>query len=98
MNAKPWFVYIIENEKGHLYTGITTDPERRFQEHATSRKGAKFFNTSAPVSMVFKKKFPNRSLASKFEYFVKTLTRQQKLQLIKTRRVPDVKRSLHLPL
>jgi putative endonuclease len=89
MKEKPWFVYIIENEKGHLYTGITTDPERRFLEHSGSKKGAKFFHTAPPVAMVFKKKFKNRSLASKFEYLVKKLTRTQKLDLIKTRRVTD---------
>jgi putative endonuclease len=94
MKDQPWFVYIIENEKGYLYTGITTDPARRFEEHASSKKGAKFFNTSAPVSIVFKKKFENRSLASKFECFVKKLSRSQKLHLIRTKKVPDVKRNV----
>jgi putative endonuclease len=82
MKVNPWFVYIIQNEKGHYYTGITTDLERRFKEHSTSKKGAKFFNTGAPVEMVFKKRFLNRSLASKFECQVKKLTRQQKIDLI----------------
>ena len=94
MTAKPWFVYIIENEKGHLYTGITTDPERRFREHASSPKGAKFFHTAAPVSMVFQKKFPNRSLATKFECFVKKLNRKQILELIETKRVTNGKKNL----
>jgi putative endonuclease len=85
MGEKVWFVYIIENEKGHLYTGITTDIERRFQEHATSSKGAKFFKTGAPVKIVFKKKFPDRSLATKFECKVKKMTRPEKLKLISTR-------------
>lgn len=88
MSPKPWFVYIIENEKGHLYTGITTDLERRFAEHSGTKKGAKFFHTAAPVSMVFKKKFANRSLATKFECLVKALTRKQKLILIETKKVP----------
>lgn len=95
MNGKPWFVYIIENEKGHLYTGITTDPERRFREHSSSGKGAKFFHTSSPVAIVFKKKFANRSLASKYEYYVKSLTRKQKLELIKARSVTDAERNVH---
>lgn len=87
MKATPWFVYIIQNEKGHYYTGITTNLERRFKEHAESKKGAKFFNTGAPVDMVFSKKFENRSLASKFECFVKKLTRDEKIKLITTKRV-----------
>ena len=86
MKVTPWFVYIIQNEKGHYYTGITTDLERRFKEHSGSKKGAKFFHTGAPVEMVFKKKFSNRSLASKFEYFVKQMTRDQKIELITKKR------------
>ncbi len=87
MKASSWFVYIIQNEKGHYYTGITTDLKRRFEEHASSKKGAKFFNTGAPVEMVFSKKFANRSLASKFECLIKKLTRNQKIVLISKKRV-----------
>jgi putative endonuclease len=87
MKATPWFVYIIQNEKGHYYTGITTDLARRFKEHSAKKKSAKFFHTGAPVSMVFSKKFANRSLASKFEYFVKQLTRTEKILLISKKKV-----------
>ncbi|WP_408095990.1 GIY-YIG nuclease family protein [Peredibacter sp. HCB2-198] len=87
MKASPWFVYIIQNEKGHYYTGITTDLERRLKEHSSSKKGAKFFRTGAPVDMVFTKKFANRSLASKFEALVKKLSRAEKINLVTTRKV-----------
>lgn len=87
MKVSPWFVYIIQNEKGHYYTGITTDLERRFKEHTSSKKGAKFFRSGAPVEMVFNKKFSNRSLASKFEAMVKKLTRAEKISLVTTRKV-----------
>lgn len=86
MKSNPWFVYIIQNEKGHYYCGITTDLERRFKEHAGSKKGAKFFHTGAPVEMVFKKKFSNRSLATKYEIAVKKMTRDQKIALIAKKR------------
>ncbi len=82
MKGKDWFVYIVQNEKGHFYTGITTDIERRFHEHAISKKGAKFFRTGAPIDMVFQRKFANRSEASKFEASVKKLTRLKKMELI----------------
>lgn len=85
MNERPWYVYIIENEKGYYYTGITTDLDRRFKEHSGGKKGAKFFHTGAPVRMVFSKEFENRSLASKFEYFIKSLSRKEKTDLIKKR-------------
>ncbi len=86
MKAQDWYVYIIQNEKGFLYTGITTDLVRRFEEHAGSKKGAKFFRTGAPAKLVFSERFPNRSLASKFEYHVKSLNKAQKLKLIKAKK------------
>ena len=87
MKVSPWFVYIIQNEKGYYYTGITTDLDRRFKEHVSSKKGAKFFNTGAPTEIVFFRKFANRSLASKFEYAVKRLTREKKILLISKKRI-----------
>lgn len=88
MKKSSWFVYIIENEKGHLYTGITTDIERRLKQHSGKIKGgAKFFHTGAPVQVLFKKKFADRSLASKFEAMVKKLKREDKVHLIETKRV-----------
>lgn len=83
MNKKPWFVYILKNAKGFLYTGITTDTERRFKEHSGSKKGAKFFNTGAPEAMVYKKEFTNRSEASKFECHIKKMTRKKKIEFLK---------------
>jgi putative endonuclease len=82
--TKPWWAYIIETEKGALYTGITTDLERRFRQHAGELKGgAKYFHSGAPVEIRFKKKFKNRSEASKFEAMVKALKRSEKLALVR---------------
>ncbi len=83
MKQSNWFVYIIQSEKGHLYTGITTDVERRFKEHADStKKGAKYFRGKVPVEVVFQKNFKDRSSASKYESLVKKMTRANKLKLI----------------
>lgn len=87
MKNQSWYVYIIQTEKGHLYTGITTDIERRFKEHASSPKGAKYFGISAPLEILFKKRFSDRSSASKFEASVKKLKRIQKEELIKTKKL-----------
>lgn len=84
MKSQDWFVYIIRNEKGHLYTGITTDVERRFKEHSSSKKGAKFFGSGAPVEVVYRKKFRNRGEASSYEAMIKSLTRKKKLELLET--------------
>jgi putative endonuclease len=82
MNKVNWFVYIIQSEKGHLYTGITTDVERRFKEHANSKKGAKYFRGKVPVEVVFQKTFKDRSTASKYEFLVKKMARADKIKLI----------------
>jgi putative endonuclease len=88
---KSWWVYIIQTEKGTLYTGITTDLERRFEEHTSGKKGAKFFSTSDPEAILFKKKVKNRSEASILEARIKKFTREQKLKLIETKRLPRKK-------
>jgi putative endonuclease len=79
---KPWFVYIIEAENGHLYTGITTDLERRFSEHKHKLKGARFFHTSSAKQIVYHEPQSDRSSASKREAAIKKLSRQAKIKLI----------------
>jgi len=77
-----WFVYIVEAENGHFYTGITTDLDRRFSEHQSKRTGARFFSTSPAKQMVFTESHPDRSSASKREAAIKKLSRQAKISLI----------------
>ncbi|MEW4981899.1 MAG: GIY-YIG nuclease family protein [Cycloclasticus sp.] len=76
-----WFVYIIEASDNSLYTGITTDLERRFQQHSCGT-GAKYFNGRSPVKFVYTEVADNRSRASVREAQIKKLTRAQKQQLI----------------
>lgn len=89
-----WWVYLIETASGRLYTGITTDVERRFAEHCdvTAAKGAKFFRSDRAVAVVYSEPQANRSEASKREAAIKKLTRRQKCQLI-SRRYQPVKRA-----
>jgi len=77
-----WYVYIIRATNEMLYTGITTDLERRFNEHLDGKKGAKFFRINTPEAIVYHEEYENRSEASKREYKIKQLTRKQKLELI----------------
>jgi len=77
-----WFVYIVEAENGTLYTGITTDLERRFSEHQSKKSGARFFHTSPAKQMVYHEPHPDRSSASKREAAIKKLSRQVKILLI----------------
>ncbi|MFZ4714379.1 MAG: GIY-YIG nuclease family protein [Bacteriovoracaceae bacterium] len=82
VSKQSWTLYIIETDKGSLYTGITTDLERRFSEHQNGKKGAKFFHSQKAVKICYQESCKNRSLASKREAFIKSLTRVQKLNLI----------------
>ena len=59
-----WFVYVILTKKDKFYTGISTDPERRFVEHLCDRKkGAKYFRSDSPVVIVHLEEFETMSLA-----------------------------------
>jgi len=77
-----YFIYILECHDKTLYTGITTDVQRRVEEHNFSDKGAKYTKIRRPVKLVYSEKSEDRSSASKREYAIKKLTRTQKLELI----------------
>lgn len=67
-----WYVYIILTAKGKLYTGISTDPERRFIEHLCDvKKGAKFFRSDSPVRIIHVEDFETMSQALKREIEIK---------------------------
>lgn len=78
-----WKVYIIRAEDGKLYTGITTDLERRFADHKKGKSGAKFFRISPAESIAYCESQPNRSEALKRESQIKKMSLDQKLKLIK---------------
>lgn len=81
-SKKEWAVYIIESDSGKLYTGITTDVARRYDEHATNlKKGARFFRTSRPKKLVYSEKGFTRSEAGKREIAIKRMTRADKIKL-----------------
>lgn len=74
---------MVQTQGGCLYTGITTDPARRFKEHCDGGKlSARFFRTDPACAMVWLEPQIDRCAASKREYAVKKLTRQKKLQLV----------------
>jgi putative endonuclease len=77
----PYFVYILHCSDGTYYTGITTDLQRRLEEHNHSAKGAKYTRARRPVTLVYSEKLDDKSSASKREYAIKKLTRAQKMEL-----------------
>jgi len=64
---------MVETRSGALYTGITTDVERRFRQHCGGIKagGARFFGGDPAQAVVYCEPSENRSLASKREYHIK---------------------------
>ena len=74
---------MLECSDGTLYTGITTDIERRLDEHNNSPKGAKYTRARRPVALVYSEELESRSEASKREYFIKhKMSRKEKLELV----------------
>lgn len=78
----PWWVYILACHDNTLYTGISTDVERRVKEHNAGKKGAQYTKSRRPVHIVYKECPINRSDAQKREIFIKKLSRQEKNILI----------------
>ena len=81
-NPKPWFVYMVKTKSGKLYTGITTDIDRRFSEHQSGKKGAKYFRVDPAQEIVYREQLENRSQASVREAQIKKMRRESKLALI----------------
>lgn len=76
-----WQVYIILCTDNSLYTGITVDVARRFNQHADGQ-GAKYFRGRQPKLLVYVETGHDRSSASKREIVIKKLPRLEKLQLL----------------
>ncbi len=82
--GKTWFVYIIRCHNNNLYTGITTELDRRLKEHqGKDGKGAKALRGKGPLEMVWHCDAENRSAASRLEYEIKHLSKADKEALVK---------------
>lgn len=87
-----WHVYIVSCNDNSYYTGITTDPLRRIEEHNSPKKGARYTRSRRPVIMVYSEKAASRAVATRRENQIKKLTPSGKKQLITTYR-PEKPRS-----
>lgn len=76
-----WYLYILRCGDGTLYTGITTDVEKRLGQHR-SGKGAKYTRGRAPLELVYREECGSHSDALKRECAVKSMTREQKQKLV----------------
>lgn len=78
-----WYVYFVRCSDNSLYTGITTDLQRRIDEHNHSNKlGAKYTRVRRPVELVYWEQQLDRKTASQREYQLKQLKKSAKESLI----------------
>lgn len=77
-----WHLYILRTRMDTLYTGIATDVERRIDEHAGGRTGAKSLRARGPLQLVYQAALGSRALASRAEYQLKQLSRRDKQAII----------------
>ena len=81
MTEKKWYLYILRCGDDTLYTGITTDVEKRLESHR-SGKGAKYTRGRVPLTLVYQEVCGSHSDALKREVEIKKLSRGEKLLLI----------------
>ncbi len=77
-----WYVYMVLCSDNSIYTGITTDIERRIEQHNSKIGGARYTRSRKPVKLVYVEQTDNRSSAAKQEYRLKQLSAKQKRSLI----------------
>ena len=92
-----WYLYMLRCKDGSLYTGITTNIEKRLEAHR-SGKGAKYTRGRGPLTLVYRETCRDHSRALKRELEIKALTADQKNRLVESgpciegiRKLPDGK-------
>ena len=81
--ASTWMVYMVLCADHSIYTGITTDIERRLKEHNQGKLGAHYTKSRRPVQLLYSETQPTRSAALVREAAIKKLPREKKLRLVK---------------
>jgi len=81
------FVYILTCADGTLYSGYTSDPERRLREH-NAGTASKYTRSRLPVRFSFLERAPSRSAALRREFEIKRLSRKEKVLLCRVHPAP----------
>lgn len=79
-----WYVYMVRCSDHSLYTGITTDVNRRVQEHNNGKHAAAYTRSRRPVELVYREQCKDRSEASIREVMLKKLSKDEKEYMLKT--------------
>ncbi len=80
-----WYVYLAECADGSLYTGVTTNLNKRLRDHNAGR-GSVYVRSRGGASLTYSERCATRSTAQRRECHIKSLTRQDKLVLMKGKR------------
>ncbi len=75
-----YFVYLLQCKDGSIYTGITTDVERRFAEHKAGT-GGHYTRAKKVKWLLYQEKHPDRSFALRREAEIKKWSRKKKVAL-----------------
>lgn len=89
--TQSWHLYLVRCANGDLYTGISTDVQRRFEQHANNR-GARRLKGKGPLELAFSCEVGDRSTALRLEHRVKKLNKAEKEALVCGQRaLPDIR-------
>jgi len=82
--SKTWSIYMVKGNDEKIYTGITTDVARRFEQHESAgTKGSKFLRGRGPLTLLIAMPVGNQSDALRIECRVKRLSRQKKEDMVR---------------
>ncbi len=77
-----WFVYMVRCADDSLYAGITTDLDRRIDEHNNGKTAAAYTRSRRPVELVYQERCKSRSEATRREIEIKALKKVEKETLV----------------
>jgi len=78
--VRGYWVYIVRCSDGSLYTGSTSEVERRLSQHSSGR-ASKYTRSRLPVVLCYLEHSADRGRALKREAEIKKLSRSEKLLL-----------------
>ncbi len=80
-----WFLYLVRDAGGRLYTGISTDVSRRLAEHAAGR-GARALRGRGPLCLAWQQQVGDHGQALRLEYRLKRRSKADKEALVRAER------------
>ena len=87
-------VYMVECSDESIYTGITTDIDRRLHEHANTKKGSKYVRARLPITLQWSSDKMDLSSALKLEHRIKSWSKEKKEQWINVDHLDGYERGL----